>query len=84
MRWDAQTRALPLAQMDTRLAIPWSRSVTGTPTTLTLSQDTAGRSLVSCVVAEEVGALPVVRVLVGVAVGVQDVAVLRTAEKKHG
>ncbi len=79
--WDAETRALTLAKMDAPLAIHWSRFFTGAPTTVTISQDPAGRYFVSFLVEEEVARLPVVNALVGVDIGVQDVAVLSTGEK---
>ncbi len=80
-RWDAETRALTLAKMDAPLTIHWSRSFTGTPTTVTISQDTAGRYFVSFLVEEEIAALPIVTAMVGVDVGLKDVAVLSTGEK---
>lgn len=80
-RWDAGARTLTLAKLDTPLDIHWSRSFSGTPTTVTISQDTAGRSFVSFLVEEAVAALPVVNALVGVDVGLKDVAVLSTGEK---
>ncbi len=80
-RWDAPTRALTLARMDAPLDIHWSRGFTGTPTTVTISKDTAGRYFAAFLVEEEVEALPVVNALVGVDVGLKDVAVLSTGEK---
>ncbi len=80
-RWDSATHTLTLAKMDAPLDIHWSRSFTGTPTTVTVSKDTAGRYFVSFLVEEEVAALPVVNALVGVDVGLKDVAVLSTGEK---
>jgi putative transposase len=80
-QWDAQARALTLAKMDAPLNIHWSRSFIGTPTTVTISQDTAGRSFVSLLVEEEITALPVVNAMVGVDVGLKDVAVLSTGER---
>ena len=80
-QWDAQARTLTLAKMDAPLNIHWSRSFIGTPTTVTISQDTAGRSFVSLLVEEEITALPVVNAMVGVDVGLKDVAVLSTGER---
>ncbi len=80
-RWDAETRALTLAKLDAPLDIHWSRPFPGTPTTVTVSQDTAGRYFVSFLVEEEVGVLPTVEAMVGVDVGLRDVAVLSTGEK---
>jgi putative transposase len=80
-RWDAAARTLTLAKMETPLAIHWSRAFSETPTTITISKDTAGRYFVSFLVEEEVTPLPVVNALVGVDVGLKDVAVLSTGEK---
>ena len=80
-KWDAQARALTLAKMDASLDIHWSRSFTGTPTTVTISKDTAGRSFVSFLVEEELEALPVVSATIGVDVGLKDVVVLSTGER---
>jgi putative transposase len=80
-RWDAETRALTLAKMDAPLDIHWSRSFTGTPTTVTISKDTSGRYFVSFLVEEEVAALLVVNAMVGIDVGLKDVAVLSSGEK---
>jgi len=80
-KWDAQARALTLAKMDASLDIHWSRAFTGTPTTLTISKDTAGRYFVSFLMEEELEALPVVSATIGVDVGLKDVAVFSTGEK---
>jgi putative transposase len=80
-RWDAQTRTLTLAKMDAPLDIHWSRSFAGTPATVTISQDTAGRYFVSLLVEEEVEALPVVNAVIGVDLGLKDLAVFSTGEK---
>lgn len=80
-RWDASSRALVLAKMDTPLDIHWSRFFTGTPTTVTISKDTAGRYFVSFLVEEEIGTLPIVNGMVGVDVGLKDLVVLSTGEK---
>jgi putative transposase len=79
--WDASTRTLRLAKMDTPLDIRWSRSFTGTPSTVTVSKDTAGRYFVAFLLEEEIDALPVVNAMVGVDVGLKDLAVLSTGEK---
>ena len=67
--------------MNAPLDIHWSRSFTGTPTTITISKDTAGRYFVSFLIEEEIGSLPVVNAMVGMDVGLKDVAVLSTGEK---
>ncbi len=80
-RWADKTRALTLAKMDAPLDIHWSRSFSGTPTTVTVSKDTAGRYFVSFLVEEDVAALLVINAVVGMDVGLKDVAVLSTGEK---
>jgi putative transposase len=67
--------------MDTPLDIRWSRAFTGMPSTVTISKDPAGRYFVSFLVEEEIDALPVVNGMVGVDVGLKDLAVLSTREK---
>jgi putative transposase len=52
-RWDAQTRTLTLAKLDTPLDIHWSRPFSGTPSTVAISRDTAGRYFVSFLVEED-------------------------------
>jgi putative transposase len=80
-RWNAEARTLTLAKIEAPLDIHWSRTFTGTPTTVTISKDTAGRYFVSFLVEEEIGPLPVINAMVGVDVGLKDVAVLSTGEK---
>ncbi|HEU4783436.1 MAG TPA: transposase, partial [Ktedonobacterales bacterium] len=80
-RWDAQARTLTLAKMDTPLNIHWSRAFTGAPSTVTISKDTAGRYFVSFLVEEEIDALSVVNRMIGVDVGLKDLAVFSTGEK---
>ncbi|HUY75395.1 MAG TPA: RNA-guided endonuclease TnpB family protein [Ktedonobacterales bacterium] len=79
--WDAITRTLKLAKMEKPLNIRWSRAFTGTPTTITVSCDTAGRYFVSFLVEEEIGMLPVLGTTVGVDVGLKALATLSTGEK---
>src|SRR5262249_50131991 len=80
-RWDAKARTLTLAKMDTPLDIRWSRPFSGIPSTVTISKDTAGRYFVSFLVEEDIKPLRVVNALVGVDVGLKDLAVLSTGEK---
>jgi putative transposase len=80
-RWDAKVRALTLAKMDAPLNIHWSRSFIDTPTTVTITKDAAGRYFISFLVEEDIAALPVANAMVGVDVGLKDVAVLSTGEK---
>jgi putative transposase len=67
--------------MNAPLDIHWSRAFTGTPSTVTITKDTAGRYFVSFLVEDAIEALPVVDAMVGVDVGLKDVAVLSTGEK---
>src|SRR5262249_14449196 len=76
-----KTRALVLAKMDTPLDIRWSRPFTGTPSTVTISKDAAGRYFVSFLVEEDIEPLRVVDAMDGVDVGLTDVAALSTGEK---
>jgi putative transposase len=80
-RWDAETRTLTLAKMEAPLAIRWSRSFNGTPSSVTISKDPAGRYFVSFLVEEDIQALPMVTAKVGVDVGLTDLVVLSTGEK---
>jgi len=80
-RWNANTKTLTLAKMDTPLDIRWSRAFTGTPSTVTISLDTAGRYFASFLVEEDIKPLPVVTTMVGIDVGLQDLTVLSTGEK---
>ena len=79
--WNAATRTLTLAKMDAPLAIRWSRLFAGSPTTVTVSRDTAGRYFVSFLVDEEIAALPPCEAAVGIDVGVKGLAALSTGEK---
>lgn len=80
-RWDTETRALTLAKMEEPLDIHWSRAFTATPSTVTISKDSAGRYFVSFLVEEDVPALPIVKAIVGVGIGLKDLAVFSTGEK---
>jgi putative transposase len=80
-RWDAEAHTLTLAKMDAPLDMRWSRSFAGTPTSVTISQDTAGRYFVSFLVEEDIQSLPTVNAQVGVDVGLKDLAVFSTGEK---
>lgn len=78
-RWDGEQ--LKLAKQSKPLNIRWSRRFTGNPTTVTVSKDAAGRYFVSLLVEEDIALLPVVNAVVGVDVGIKDVAVLSTGER---
>jgi putative transposase len=67
--------------MEDLLDSRWSRDFTGTPTTVTVSRDGAGRYFASFLVEEEVATVPVVDSMVGVGVGLKDIAVRSTGEK---
>ena len=80
-RWDAAQRTLTLAKMDAPLDIHWSRAFTGTPTTVTVRVDTAGRYFVSFLVEEEIAALPHSPAAVGIDLGITALVTLSTGEK---
>jgi putative transposase len=82
-RWNADARTLTLAKMDTPLHIHWSRPLPhgALPTTVTVSQDTAGRYFVSILVEEEIAPLPAMTGQVGIDLGLHDVVVLDSGEK---
>jgi putative transposase len=82
-RWDACTRTLTLAKMDTPLHIHWSRPLPdgATPTTVTVSRDTAGRYFVSILLEDDITPLPATTGQVGLDLGVHDVVVLSSGEK---
>lgn len=79
--WDADTKTLKLAKMNEPLAIRWSRDFTGTPTTITVSTDTAGRYFVSFLVEEDIAHLPTTTASVGIDLGLKDLAALSTGEQ---
>jgi putative transposase len=80
-RWDAATRSLTLAKMDTPLDIRWSRAFTGDPTTVTISRDPAGRYFVSFLVEEEITPLLATDEVIGLDMGVSALVTLSTGEK---
>jgi putative transposase len=86
-RYDAAARTLTptltLAKMEEPLAIRWSRPLPeGTmPTTVTVSQDPAGRYFVSLLVMEEIAPLPATAGQVGIDLGLHDVVVFDNGEK---
>jgi putative transposase len=82
-RWNAEQRALTLAKMDAPLHIHWSRPLPegATPTTITLSRDTAGRYFVSFLLEKEIAPLPATTGQVGIDLGLHDVVVLDNGEK---
>lgn len=72
-----------LAKMGEPLNIRWSREFAGTPSSVTVSKDAAGRCFISILVEEEIKALPVVNKRVGIDLGLKDkdAAVLSDGEK---
>ncbi len=82
-RWDTELRTLILAKMETPLRIHWSRPLPdgATPTTVTISRDTAGRYFVSILIEEEIAPLPLTTGQVGIDLGLHDVVVLNSGEK---
>jgi putative transposase len=67
--------------MDAPLALVWSRTFTGAPTTVTVTKDTAGRYFVSFLVEEEIAPLPPTDELIGLDLGVSALVTLSTGEK---
>jgi putative transposase len=82
-RWDAEARTLTLAKMATPLPIHWSRPLPdgATPTTVTVSRDTAGRYFVSLLIEDEITPLPPSNGQVGIDLGLHAVVVLDSGEK---
>ena len=82
-RWDAGQHMLTLAKMTTPLHIHWSRPLPdgATPTTVTVSRDTAGRYFVSILLEEEIAPLPGSTRHVGIDLGLHDIVALDTGEK---
>ena len=82
-RWDAEAKTLTLAKMEAPLDIRWSRPLPdgATPSTVTVSRDTAGRYFVSILVEAAIAPLPPVTQRVGLDLGLHDAVVLDTGEK---
>ncbi len=82
-RWNAETRTLILAKMETPLHIHWSRSLPDgvALTTVTVTRDPAGRYFISFLVEEEITPLPVTNEQVGIDLGLHDVVVFDSGEK---
>lgn len=80
-KWDG--KALKLAKMDAPLTVRWSRSLPkgATPTTVTVSRDTAGRYFVSMLCDDTVSAKRKTKGRVGVDLGLTHFAILSTGEK---
>lgn len=80
-KWDGN--ALKLAKMAEPLAIRWSRSLPKgcSPTTVTVSRDSAGRYFVSLLCDDTTAARPEVAASVGIDLGLTHFAILSTGEK---
>ena len=72
-KWDGEK--LTLAKMKSHLKIRWHRRFTGTPTTVTVSKDSANRYFVSFSVEEEIEQLPRTDEQVAIDLGIKDVIV---------
>lgn len=70
-----------LAKMEAPLNICWSRIFTGTPSSITVSKDTAGRYFVSILVEESINPFPVNNRRVGIDLGLKDAAILSDGTK---
>src|SRR6266852_377388 len=79
-KWDGTY--LTLAKMDAPLDIHWSRTLPkgASPTTITVTKDTAGRYFVSILVEEDIKPLPVVNKQVGLDLGLTSMVILSTGE----
>src|SRR5262249_9228023 len=82
-RWDADKRSLTLAKMDMPLAIVWSHTFTGDPTTVTITRDAAGRYFVSFLVDEEMASLPPADAAIGLDLGVSALVTLSTGRRSR-
>jgi putative transposase len=78
--WDG--KVLRLAKMEDPLDIRWSRPLPEgvTPTTVTVSKDTAGRYFVSLRVEEDIAPKPVVNKVVGLDLGLKSMVVTSAGE----
>ncbi|AYM92837.1 MULTISPECIES: RNA-guided endonuclease InsQ/TnpB family protein [Serratia] len=72
---------LSMAKSKTPLDVQWSRPLPSTPSTVTISKDTAGRYFVSCLCECEPASLPVSPKIVGIDVGLKDLFVTDTGFK---
>lgn len=64
-----------LAKSDTPLDVRWSQALPGTPSSLTISKDGAGRYFVSCLCTVDAQALPVSPNTIGIDLGLKDLFV---------
>ncbi len=70
-----------LAKMESPLNIRWSRPFNGTPSSVTVSKDPAGRYFISILVEESINPLPVNTRMVGIDLGLKDAAILSDGTK---
>ncbi len=66
---------LYIAKSKTPLDVRWSRELPSSPTTITVSRDSAGRYFVSCLCRFEPKSLPVVNKTVGIDLGLTDLVI---------
>jgi putative transposase len=80
-KWDG--RQLTLAKMDAPLDIVWGRPLPKgcTPTTVTVTKDTANRYFVSILVEEDIKPLAVVNKQIGLDLGLKSMVILSTGEQ---
>jgi putative transposase len=79
-QWEASNRNLSISKVG-RLAVVWSRDIAGTPSTVTLTKDCAGRYHVTLCLEETKVALPKTGDQVGIDMGVNRLATLSTGER---
>lgn len=72
---------IKLAKHKKPLNIRWSRRFTGTPTSVTVSRDTAGRYHVSVLVEEQVATLPFIKREAGIDLGLTHAVITSHGEK---
>jgi putative transposase len=79
-KWDAPSGNLSLSGLG-RLKVRWSRGFKSSPTTVTVTKDTADRYFVTLVLDEKIEKLKPVYRAVGIDLGVATLATLSTGEK---
>ena len=79
-KWDADNRHLSLSGVG-RLDVHWSRTFKSTPTTVTVTKDTAGRYFVTLVLDETIKPLPKTGESIGIDLGINRLATLSNGER---
>ncbi len=74
---------IKLAKQKEPLDIRWSRRFTGTPSSVTVSRDTAGRYHISVLVEEDVAALPFSKREVGIDLGLTHAVITSDGQKSN-